>query len=369
MITPTANTSGVNSRNPLSALVQIVTVAPQPLPILPTATPTPTVIPTQIPTQTPVALTLADYGVVLEGTWLQTERDEILLAAIQTGNALSSHGAASTGTAAFREVLQGVVGGQQRKIKFSRIANGLRVCITAKTPDGAEFSANIQCHSDVIMNQYTAVHEFGHVLVGRTTIGGISSYLTRIGDPDGNTSSLNRLLNSSSDFVMGVRGYTLLSGAVTDWQRSDPDTDNGWGSAGLWDTQSYYGPYQLQPPPVGAGTPTPIPQQRSIPKLGPCGDGAPTPQPTAMGSPFTFQQNPCTFPSWLIAPGSLGNVLEVEEAAADMFLNWTYSSFNDQLWRGNNCYSNGCNDSGLSGQARNQWMDTQMSQLFIEFGW
>jgi len=138
---------------------------------------------------------------------------------------------------------------------------------------------------------------------------------------------------------------------------------------GLWDTQSYYGPYQLQPPPVGAGTPTPIPQQRSIPKLGLCGDGAPTPQPTAMGSPFTFQQNPCTFPSWLIAPGSLGNVLEVEEAAADMFLNRTYSSFNDQLWRGNNCYSNGCNDSGLSGQARNQWMDTQMSQLFIEFGW
>jgi len=40
-IVPAANTGGVNSLNPLSALVPMVTVAPQPLPILPTATPTP----------------------------------------------------------------------------------------------------------------------------------------------------------------------------------------------------------------------------------------------------------------------------------------------------------------------------------------
>src|SRR5690606_14248776 len=137
------------------------------------------------------------------------------------------------------------------------------------------------------------------------------------------------------------------TGLVIDWQRSDIDTDNGWGSAGLWD-QSYYGPCALQPPLVSAGTPTPTPQPRYIPRLGPCGEGAPTPQPLAPGNPFPFQQTPCTFPSWLLPSGSLGRVVEVEEAAADMFLNWVYwknygdeTAFRDRLWRfsgGMNCY-------------------------------
>jgi hypothetical protein len=314
-------------------------------------------------------VTLADYGIILEGAWSTGEKDEILIAAIKTGNALSTHGSTSTGVAAFREVLQGTnSNGQQRKIKFSRIINDSPVCITAKTPDGVEFSANIQCRNGVVMNQYTAVHEFGHVLIGRTTTGGISSYLTMIQDPDGANSGLNRLEDLSGQFVMGIKGYTLLTGSVIDWQRSDIDKDNGWGSAALWDTVSYYGPYQLDPPPVGLGTPTPIPQNRYIPQIGPCGEGAP-PQPTPMAAPFIFQQNPCTFPSWLQVPGSTGNMTELEEGAADMFLNWVYNSFNNTLWRSNNCYSNGCNDNGLSGQSRQQWMETVMSQLFLEFGW
>jgi hypothetical protein len=73
---------------------------------------------------------------------------------------------------------------------------------------------------------------------------------------------------------------------------------------------------------------------------------------------------------------TVGGITEVEEAAADMFLNWVYwenygdsAAFMDQLWRSSSCYPNGCNDPGASGRARSEWMDETMTALFTEFGW
>jgi hypothetical protein len=327
--------------------------------------PTPTPTPTFTPTPTP-APTLQDFGIVLEGNWTTAEQTGILTAATEAGKALSSHGAAATPVEAFREVLQGRNGTQWRQIRFSRIDVAGTYCTTIKNPS-ADFSANIQCDIDLIMTQYTAVHEFGHVFVGRTTVSGVSRYLSITENPGGANVPLR---DSASKFVMGYRGYVLAIGTRTDWQRSDVITDNGWGSAALWDQISYY-TYNFPNPP--APTPTPLPL--SVPRIGPCGPGAPAGLPVINQNPYPFQQNPCTFPNWETTDPA-GAITEIEEAAADMFLNWVYRKnssappgFIDNLWRSSTCYPNGCADSGLSGQARTTWMNQKMTDLFTEFGW
>ncbi len=337
--------------------------------IVPSSTPAETLIPTV--TTTPIGSQLDDYGIVLEGEWLLDEQAEILEAAKETGAALSAHGADADPIIAFREVLQGTNGTQWRAIKFSRIDNspGPAVCITAKMPDGIEYSANIQCDHRVTMNRFTAVHEFGHVFVGRTTqANGISSYSAMVEIPSSGGGSL-RDLAPTPNFVMGPRSYNLERGPSDDWQRSNVLTDNGWGSAGLWNQGSYY-TYDFPEPP--APTPTLFPLM--VPQIGPCGEGAPS-LPVANGPPFPFQQNPCTFPNWETTD-PVGPITEVEEAAADMFLNWVYwknygsgTAFLDQIWRSSDCYPNGCPDSGLSGQARSTWMNGTMSTIFAQFGW
>jgi hypothetical protein len=297
-------------------------------------------------------LTLADFGIVLEGTWSQTEKAEILTAAIETGTALFAHGAGGTITEAFREVMQGMNGSQYRQIRFSRINAGGVYCTTTKNPTAA-FSAYIQCDTEIVMNQYTAVHEFGHVFVGRTTVSGISRYLEEIENPTGIFGQPLEDINGVS--IFGYTGYDLQIGPRLDWQRSNVITDNGWGSAALWNNTVIT--YDFLPPP--APTPTPFPLV--VPLIGPCGDGAPSTLPIIDDDPFPFQQNPCTFPDWE-ASSSSGILTEIEEAAADMFLNWVYwknygSAFLDNLWRSSSCYPNGCVDPGESGQVRSTWMN------------
>jgi hypothetical protein len=99
------------------------------------------------------------------------------------------------------------------------------------------------------------------------------------------------------------------------------------------------------------------------------------PQPILAETPFPFQQNPCTFPSWILL-GPTGGVVEIEEAAADMFLNWVYrrtetGGFSNTLWRGTGCYSGGCAEATpiASGDARFIWMNDTIDQLMVEFGW
>jgi hypothetical protein len=77
-------------------------------------------------------------------------------------------------------------------------------------------------------------------------------------------------------------------------------------------------------------------------------------------APYNFQQNPCD----QIEP--VGTQVEIEEAAADMFLNWVYyaigeTSFQNTLWNesinGINCFPPGCSDNGLlTGDVRRDWM-------------
>jgi hypothetical protein len=339
--------------------------------------------PTSTPTPTP---TLADYGIVITDpqNWTSADEAAILAAANETGNALLALGIGSTPIEAFRRVLEGMNGGSWRQIQFSRISGGGIYCTTTPNPSSG-ISGLIECDTRVVMNQYTAVHELGHVFDGRT--GG--AFQASIEDPDGEGSS-DRLNNSADEFVMGIKGYALVSGNVIDWQRSNIDTDNGWGSAALWNQYSYWGPYYIPVVPPGP-TPTSL-APRLIPQIGPCDDGAPvptagavTPYPTPNALPFAFQQNPCTYPDWIASPGT---IVEIHEAAGDMFLNWVYwknyrpppsipvgtptpSGFWNYTWRSSGCYPNGCPETPPkdSGDTRGNWMDQVVMTLFINNGW
>lgn len=317
----------------------------------------------------PPTPTLADFGIILEGEsgdWSFIEQAEILQAAVETGSALHTHGVnADSLVGAFRKVLQGEDDGEWRKIRFYRTALSGVYCSTTSFTTG-QYSAAIACHPNAIMTQYTAVHEFGHVFVGRTTVDGISSFLGMIENPGPNGGSLYDLA-ATPNFVMGSRSYNLVRGPSTDWQRSNVIVDNGWGSAALWDQTSYY-IYAFPEPP----SPTPTAFPFHVPQIGPCGLGAPS-LPVPNSAPFPFQQNPCTFPNWE-ASDPVGHITEIVEAAADMFLNWVYwknygIGFLNELWRSAGCYPNGCPDAGLSGQVRGEWMDNVITNLSIEFSW
>lgn len=330
--------------------------------------------PTTTPCPTLPAPTLNDFGIDLQGTWTCTEQSAIRTAAINVGNALSLQGAATTGVAAFREVMQGMSGTTQRQIRFSRITTSSPVCITAKTPNGTEISGNIQCGTTVVMNEYTATHEFGHIFVGRTTpsVPNVFGFLNWVERPNGPANN-SPLRTASQIHVMGSRGYPLAGLNGQDWQRSDIFIDNGWGSAAQWDQQTYFGPYDFVPPPA----PTPTLSPLNVPNVGPCGEGAPTTIWMPNATPFPLQQNPCTFPNWESTATDVGRVAEIEEAAADMFLNWVYfkisngqTGFGDTRWRGGNCYPNGCPDiAEQPGQVRANWMNQTMTTLFTQFGW
>jgi hypothetical protein len=128
--------------------------------------------------------TLADFGIELVGTWTSEEQAEILLAANETGNALLALGVGQSPVEAFRRVLEGMNGGSWRQIQFSRISGGGVYCTTTPNPSSG-VSGLIECDTGVAMNQYTAVHELGHVFDGRT--GG--AFRASVEDPDGAGSS------------------------------------------------------------------------------------------------------------------------------------------------------------------------------------
>ncbi|MDX2161771.1 MAG: hypothetical protein SF162_10635 [bacterium] len=316
---------------------------------------------------------LADFGITLVGAWNAEEQATILTGACKTGQALLLHGVSVSDPAvndvveAFRIVMQGQNQGVWRTIEFRWVSTGNPICSTAKNPT-ADVAAQIDCDVANQLSEYTVVHEFGHVLVGRAAGTGGVTFLTKVESPVVGGGSL-RNLAPTPGFIMGSRTYSLSRGISTDWQRSSVITDNGWGSAALWNQQSYYRYNFPEPPPL---TPTAFPLL--VPQIGPCGEGVPT-LPPVNDIPFPFQQNPCTIPDWETLSIE-GEITEIEEAAADMFLNWVYwktvsvpSGFADTLWRSSTCYPNGCADPGQSGEARSVWMDQTMSELFTEFGW
>lgn len=319
---------------------------------------------------------LIEYGIELAGTWSEAERNEIRTAVTLTGQALALQGAGDGDPVqAFREVMQGwdITGESWRRIRFSRVGTSAGCSTTKKgtTTEDPYFSGGIGCGSSANMIQYLAIHELGHVFVGRTTpIGQQSAYRERIRVPSAGGSAL---LTIDGTFLMGPRTLSTGSGSISDWQRSHFLLDQGWGSAAQWNRTGTPSSYWDEYP---ASSPGGYPVQ--IPRIGPCDSNMPISFLPLLGTPFPYQQNPCTY-SDQVAPGL---DYEIEEAAADMFLNWVYwkispgvTGFRDYRWRrstmnsGVDCYPNGCHDPEEPGQRRGTWMDGVMLDMFTQFGW
>jgi hypothetical protein len=94
-----------------------------------------------------------------------------------------------------------------------------------------------------------------------------------------------------------------------------------------------------------------------------------------------FQQNSFAAESWAVPPGGAILVQEVDEATADMFLNWVYrhlfgtsTGFKNQSWQGIPCLGSavqGTDDSDRTpGDRRYEWMQEEMQLLFqANVGW
>jgi len=106
----------------------------------------------------------------------------------------------------------------------------------------------------------------------------------------------------------------------------------------------------------------------------------PAPQYDALGNRISqffvtdFQQDSFTVEEWAFASGSIQRQEEIDEAAADMFLNWVYrkvtngdEGFKNISWltsAGCNT-SSGCDDATRRpGDARFDWIESTMSSIF-----
>jgi hypothetical protein len=192
------------------------------------------------------------------------------------------------------------------------------VCIT--TPE----IPKIKCDPQNITTHYTITHELGHLFNRRAG-----------GSPDGSGSLYDRLDESGS-----VKDYRLIKSEVVFGTRILTDRSQDWwrGTRG-W------------------------------------GGAAVTPWSCTAGGeePSHFQQNPCN-------QTGLG-IEEVEEAAADMFLNWAYQKqgeggFLNCTWDTVGANLNICvdlpdgNDGELrTGDVRFDWMTPAMASIFTQRTW
>lgn len=204
--------------------------------------------------------------------------------------------------------------------------------------------ATIDCGDQKPLNEYTIVHELGHVFQHRTT------QIVDPGNPQAHpcysasttTQSINGCMerpvpNAQNDslgfgdaeFVMGVRSlyltHTQVSSILQQFGIEEEEL-----SADDFTYQAWFAPNDLT-----EYHRTPADWLRGVrgwgsaaPTIGPCDEATP---PNFI--PTNFQQNPCVFYKWLqIALGideedpiltTLGTI-EYEEALAEMFLNWVY---------------------------------------------
>ena len=269
--------------------------------------PPPTSIPTMtpLPTQTPSVPTLADYGVALVEPTDWNPTETDALL-----NAFLRVG----------QALQSQYGGISPQEAFTRVMYGsgrsqiqlirsssIAYCLTDNNVS-PPLQSTITCNPSLIITEYTIVHELGHVFVGRT--GG--HYTTDPNATPTNTPTyfyLNNFATVVDHNAMIVYGY---SPSTNSWDRRD----RGWGS--------------------------------SSPLI-------------SSNQACDFQQNP------LKEVGITSD--EVDEGAADMFLNWVYQELNldgfkNIDWEGYTvCSVSGNTDTTNPGDERYLWMEGIMEQL------
>ena len=213
-------------------------------------------------------------------------------------------------------------------------------------------------YGSVSVTEYVLVHEFGHRFNARSGNGNgrastsLYGYMESASIRDNNLNEGRILFGASPSLPLSpieqataqANGLqiTLLSdnATVAEWTRRD----RGWGTG----PASQYSP---------AGTPIAI-------------------------RPSNFQQNSFTVSSWTQILGSDFRQREIDEATADMFLNWVYRKitnsqstqlgFKNTNWSPpSNCPTpSPCQDNiGQPGDVRFEWMEDQLSTIFTSRGW
>jgi hypothetical protein len=241
------------------------------------------------------------FGIVLENqtTWSLAEIQQLCLGVVKTGQALQRQYGGSQPDHTFRRVL---IAPGRSQIAFARVLTGQPFCVTDNNV-AAPLQSRVTCfgpqppQSNALQFvQYTAVHELGHVFVGRT--GGFQAGSTYFGlidvPPLTNAIATGTIVADPvlrDNLNQPVMGAFIDANDNTDWVRGG----RGWGSPA------------------------------STPPVAPC----------------NFQQNAFTVTDVNASPDDKSR--ERDEAAADMFLNWVYSEigedgFTDNDWRNiSNC--------------------------------
>jgi len=189
-------------------------------------------------------------------------------------------------------------------------------CLSSPNPS----PSTIVCGTGTVMSKYTMTHELGHFFLNRTGgfTQGQATFFGRMNNPV-DESCPNQPAGSVYDNTCRdvVFGYAQNTNFQTEWQRGE----RGWGSQTL-----------------------PLP------------------------NPSNFQQDPYSINDFQATQDQKNE--EIDEAGADMFLNWVYTKvgeggFQDTNWRvADNCNTaQGCPDGRNPGTARNNWMDTTMATL------
>ncbi|MBE7511579.1 MAG: hypothetical protein HS103_02025 [Anaerolineales bacterium] len=318
---------------------------------LPTATPMPTV--------TPIQADLSAYGITLQGAWSPEEIAAIHRAVTETARALhslSQHRLTQTEA----QVFQTVMG----SLTLVKGGTALGICFTDNN------TASISCALPLIapdnvtylpFTEYVIVHEFGHVFDSRASLGGRPRFVDRMSSG----TVISDCTPNEPKRVMGE--YSIGNVLERSWLRGE----RGWGSG---------------PARIGLATVRQVTQFQQNAVL------------------IEFQIDPTTVDhQFLVREGippptnntdtSGAKLKRVEEAQADMFLNWVYRrnvqgiSQNERavcdqatspLWNGpgflNQSWLNGIQQPVLQpaerpGDIRYQWMDAQMKGVFHDQQW
>lgn len=260
-------------------------------------------------------------------------------------------------------------------------------CITNRPePDhisgDTEITGRITCHAT--FSEFTIVHEFGHILAGRTgnvTLDSNSLYgLVRSPLPPNNAIRANGQILGPFSYSVNVPAPvtgpetptpTPEYVSASNWQRGN----RGWGSGSDLFTAPVYA--DVRPLREQLPLPTYPPLQSADIFVGPCGIGTGS---TGPGLPTDFQQNPCQVKNWVVQHPEwyegefpdLGStdieIVEIDETAADMLLNWTYwqiGGFKDLIWTSAaQVETNAQIDTFGSGEIRYNWMNCAMTRLW-----
>jgi hypothetical protein len=338
------------------------------------------------------------YGAYISdtGNWSPQEKTAFCRAVVNTGDALFQlanqvEGGIDFANAgeAFKKIMA-----DDKRIKFENTNTSEFNCITNKNLQGDD-SASINCGSGTVITEYTLTHELGHVFVGRTSANANDPNASNhpcfvsvnsaqvhncmknpiLYDPQNPLTNVNNALGNQKKFIFGQRGYLYTKEDLSrEFALNQAEIDT-FPITEINNIKYYIIPFDWLRGDRGWGD-SPVTNSS-------CGESV----NSNNAPPPDFQQNACSTNQWLNNLRGLDStgeleIIELEEAFADMFLNWVYRSLlrstpEDSGFK--NIGKGGLPDSislelyetltNGPGDDRFGWMTGLLIQLFSYYGW